>query len=63
VSNQAIETWAWVLLYGGLLVGVLGLFVAQAGEPAGTGLMIAGGLGAAAGGVMIWWRSRRKEDS
>jgi hypothetical protein len=63
MTNRAIETWAWVLLYGGLMVGILGLFVQRSGEPAGAWLMIAGGAGAAAGGVMVWWRSRRKEGS
>lgn len=60
MGNRALETWAWVLLYGGLFGVVLGVFVQPADPPLGAGLMVAGGIAAAAGIFMIWWRSRRE---
>lgn len=61
MTNKALETWAWVLLYGGLFGVVLGLFVQPADVPLGAGLMVAGGIAAAGGVWMIWWRSRREK--
>jgi hypothetical protein len=60
MSNKSLEKWAWVLLYGGLFGVVLGLFVQPADLPLGAALMVAGGVAAAAGVWMIWWRSRRE---
>lgn len=60
MTDKALETWAWVLIYGGMLAATLGWFVAGAMALPGTLLMAAGGVGAAAGALMIWLRSRRK---
>lgn len=61
MDNKALETWAWVLLYGGLLTAVLGFFVQPRDAVSGGLLMAGGGVAAVAGVVMIGWRSRRKD--
>jgi F0F1-type ATP synthase assembly protein I len=59
MSHRRLETLAWVLIYGGLLVLCLGLFVDRTGSTLGWTLQVAGALGALAGVVLIWLRSRR----
>lgn len=61
MDAPALEKWAWVLLYGGLLLAVLGVFVQPRDAVSGSLMTIVGGAAAVAGAVMIWWRSRRKE--
>jgi len=62
MSNAArrIEALVWVLLYGGLLAVVLGVFVARqdGGATIGLALWIGGGLAAAGGAALIVLRSR-----
>lgn len=63
MKNATIETWVWVLIYGGLLALGLGLAMQQQGAAAaGWVLVVGGGLVAAVGVVLIWLRSRRKDD-
>ena len=52
------ERWAWILLYAGLLLLCLGLFVRAADAGLGLGLVIAGAVGAFAGIGLIVARSR-----
>lgn len=58
MSPKALETWAWVLLYGGLLLLCLGVFVARAGAGLGYVLCAAGVVLAVAGIVFIVRRAR-----
>lgn len=56
--TQRLETWAWVCLYGGLLLGSWSLFVSAS---AGYALWAMRGIavaGIVAGVAMIYWRSR-----
>lgn len=63
MKNSTIETWVWVLIYGGLLAVGLGLAMQQQGAgAAGQVLMVGGGVTAAVGVLLIWLRSRRKDD-
>lgn len=63
MKNSTIETLVWVLIYGGLLAVGLGLALQQQGAGvAGHVLVVGGGIVAAAGVVLIWVRSRRKDD-
>lgn len=63
MKNATIETWVWVLIYGGLLAVGLGLAMQQQGAgTAGWGLVVGGGVAAAVGVLMIWLRSRRKDE-
>lgn len=57
-----LQALIWVLIYSGLLTLVLGLFTRRNDVALGTLLMVAGALGAAAGVVLIYVRSRLKED-
>ena len=61
MSNKALEAWAWVLIYAGLLLVMLGFYVQlQAG---GGGLLKAlGTLVVVPGVVMILIRARRPKD-
>lgn len=62
MRNAAMEKWAWILLYSGLLVAALGLFLWRDAPLAGGALMAIGGLDAAAGVLLIWLRSRRPDE-
>lgn len=58
MKTSTVETLTWVLIYGGLLVASLGLFVQRAHDPLGWSLVVLGGLATAAGVVLIVVRSR-----
>jgi hypothetical protein len=53
-----IEKLVWVLIYGGLLFGGLGLFVDREGSVLGIGMLVIGALAVLAGIVLVWVRSR-----
>lgn len=57
-----IEAWVWVLVYGGLLTLVLGLATARTDAALGWLLGVAGAVVAGAGAVLLWVRSRLKQD-
>jgi len=62
ISNKALETLVWTLIYSGLLIVCLGLFVRRGGaELAGWLLVAVGAADALAGAVLLWWRSRRAD--
>ena len=62
MKPATVETLVWVLMYGGLLGVGLGLAL-QRTEPAfGWTLIVAGGVLAVAGVVLIYVRSRMKDD-
>ena len=66
VSNKFVarlEGVIWILIYGGLLALVLGLFVGPAEGDTGWCLVVGGGLTAVAGGGLIYVRSRIKDDA
>jgi hypothetical protein len=58
MKPAAVENWAWLLIYGGLLVLCLGLFILQLGGDWGWALVVPGILAALAGVVLIYLRSR-----
>ena len=53
-----LENTIWVLLYGGLLTLVLGLFTQRADDELGLNLVVGGGAAAVLGAVLIYVRSR-----
>jgi hypothetical protein len=63
MKASTLDTWIWVLIYGGLLLLGLGLFVQRAHDPLGWTLVVVGGVTAAAGALGIWVRSKMKETS
>jgi hypothetical protein len=58
MQAKTVETLAWVLIYSGLLLAGLGLFVQPLQPPVAWVMMVAGGLAAAAGAGLVIWRSR-----
>ncbi len=58
-----VERLVWILLYGGLLAISLGVFVLREGEAFWGWLLIGkGAIVAVVGAVLIWVRSRMKEE-
>jgi hypothetical protein len=53
----------WTLIYGGLLTLVLGIASGDEHRIAGWSLGVVGGVAAAAGFILIWVRSRLREDA
>lgn len=61
VSNKNVkrlQALIWVLIYGGLLTLVLGLSMERLDDAIGWSMVVAGGIVAAAGAVLIYVRSR-----
>ncbi|MES2413489.1 MAG: hypothetical protein V4614_06780 [Pseudomonadota bacterium] len=61
VSSKSIarlQSLIWILIYGGLLTLVLGLSVQRTSDPIGWSMVVAGGVVAAIGFVLIYVRSR-----
>ena len=61
MRTKSIEKWAWLLIYGGLLVLSLGLFVLPGSAGMGWALVLAGAAAAVAGGALVVARSRMPE--
>jgi hypothetical protein len=60
-SNKSIarlQALIWILIYTGLLTLVLGLSAARIDHAVGWSLVLAGGIVAAVGFLLIWVRSR-----
>lgn len=60
MSNKALERLVWILVYSGLLLASLGVFLMRSDTVLGWVFVIAGLLDVAVGAVLIWVRSRRK---
>ena len=58
MSPAALDKLIWALIFGGLLLFSLGLFVQQQGGAPGWTIMLIGAALAVAGAVLIWVRSR-----
>ena len=57
-----METWTWVLIYGGLLAAVLGMFIEKSQEQSGSAFFMVGGLSVLTGIVLVILRSRMHDD-
>ena len=56
-----VERLIWILIYGGLLVMSVGLFLVRGEGPVlGSVLLVKGGIVTAGGVFLIWLRSRLK---
>jgi uncharacterized membrane protein len=60
MTPQRLETLIWVLIYGGLLAVVFGLFVQRSLPATGWSLVVVGSAVTVAGAVGVWVRSRMK---
>lgn len=58
MKTSTVEVWVWVLIYGGLLLVCLSLFVVRTEVALGWGLGTLGGLATLTGVVLIAVRSR-----
>jgi hypothetical protein len=58
MSPAALDKLIWALIFGGLLLFSLGLFVQQQGGAPGLTITLIGAALAVAGAVLIWVRSR-----
>ncbi len=56
-----LQALIWVLIYGGLLTLVLGLSVQRTDDTLGWSLVVSGGVVAVIGFVLIYVRSRIKQ--
>lgn len=64
-ANTAItrlQQLIWILIYGGLLTMVLGLSVRRTDDALGWTMVVAGGLMATVGAVLIYVRSKMKTE-
>ncbi len=57
-----LETLIWVLIYGGLLSLLVGVFMGRAGDDNGDLLMAGGGVAVAVGVVLVYLRAHLHED-
>ena len=60
---QRLQNLIWILVYGGLLTLILGVFTRRTDETLGFTLVLGGGSVAAVGFALIYVRSRIKSDS
>ncbi len=58
LSPAALDKIVWVLVYGGLLLLCLGVFVERQDFAFGWSIVVLGGGLTAAGAVALWLRSR-----
>ena len=63
MNIQRVESWVWLLIYGGMGLLGLGLSVKGANAPLGWAMVVLGGVGGLVGIVLIWVRSRMKDDA
>ena len=60
--HARLEVWIWVLIYGGLFALILGIATGRRDEALGRALAVPGVVVATVGFVLIYVRSRLKED-
>jgi len=58
MAKPAVEKLIWPLIFGGLFVGGLGLFVDDQGSALGWPMVGLGVVAIVAGAMLIWVRSR-----
>lgn len=61
MTNASLDKLVWLLIYSGVALAAVGLWVRDAAPLLGTALAIAGALDAATGAGLLWWRSRRAD--
>ena len=58
--HAALERWIWILIYGGLLIIILGIATGRTEEALGWSMAVPGAVAAVVGVVLIYVRSRLK---
>ena len=62
LAAQRVQKWVWVLIYGGMFLVALGVAVQRSDAALGWGIVTPGALMIAAGALLIWVRSRMKDN-
>lgn len=62
MKPKTVEKLIWMLIYGGLLVLSLSVFVARRTDTLGAVLMVAGAVAVLAGVALVWLRSRMRPE-
>ena len=62
MRTNTVETLIWVLIYGGLLVLSLGLFLLRTSADMGWALLLAGVAGVVAGAALVVTRSHMPDN-
>ena len=57
-----IEAWVWVLVYAGLAAFGVGLAVQRSDDSVGWSIAVGGALLVVAGALLVWIRSRMRDD-
>ncbi len=60
MKTSSLDKLIWALIYGGLLLVSLGLFIRRTDETFGWTTSSLGALMTVAGALGVWWRSREK---
>ena len=60
--HARLEKWTWILIYGGLFAFILGFATARTDAALGWSIATPGAIAAAVGVVLIYVRSRFKDD-
>ncbi len=63
MPKHRIDRLVWLLIFGGLFGASLGLFVLRLDAAMGWPLVAAGCVAVVCGVVLIWLRSRMKDDA
>jgi hypothetical protein len=58
MTTKTLDSWVWVLIYGGMLGLGLGWFMQSRSPALGWAIITAGGVAAAFGVLLIFIRSR-----
>ncbi len=62
MSARKVETWVWVLVYGGMTVLGIGLAVQRTDAPTGWLIAGTGGVLVGLGALLVWVRSRMRNE-
>ena len=63
MAARRIETWVWVLVYAGMILVGLGLSVQRGDTTLGWCIVALGGTLVLSGAVLVWVRSRIKDEA
>lgn len=58
MKSESVEKWVWPLIFGGMGIGMLGLWTLESEAPVAYVLSVLGGIMIAAGVLLVWVRSR-----